>query len=369
MAEDYKIDPETGKDAEGFYIGPTIKRKEMLDKYFAENFGAGKSGELLPYNPSLREKSVNIATDVIGALPFGGGGDYRDRQIAKSLFGDYYEENIADSIGVADFTPLGLIYGVDEALREYGEAEKATDYILPTVGLGLSAVEAFPVTKVATRPLRRFLSNLANKTSAPTDMSRRTLLQGAVAAPVVAGALSEIPLGKVVDEIVPAVDKTAPVLKKAKNVKNMLRLTDLPQMKKTLIKLEAEDLGIDFSELSDELGREIKSFDDLNAKELDQVFEDNFLASGMPEDAFEDDLRSEIADALDQLETSPKSFVEGEVYINVGDSPMGELLEDFIGEMKKSGYSNKEISDVIDNSLDDLFNRGTSLDELDDEMM
>ena len=42
---------------------------------------------------------------------------------------------------------------------------------------------------------------------------------------------------------------------------------------------------------------------------------------------------------------------------------------DFIEEMKKSGYSNKEISDVLDNSLDDLFNRATSLDELDDEMM
>jgi hypothetical protein len=37
--------------------------------------------------------------------------------------------------------------------------------------------------------------------------------------------------------------------------------------------------------------------------------------------------------------------------------------------MKKSGYSNEEISNVIDNSLDDLFNRATSLDELDDEMM
>ena len=349
-------------------FGPTIENAKKQQEYIDSL--KQQFGEMTPVDQSLREKSVNIATDVIGALPFGGGGDYRDRQIAKSLFGDYYVDNIADSIGVLDFTPLGLIYGVDEALKEYGEAEKATDYILPTVGLGLSALEALPLTEVGTRPLRRFLSNLGNKTSSEsTDMSRRTLLKGAVAAPVVAGALSEIPLGEVVDEIVPVVDKGAPVLKKVKNIKSMLRLTDLPQMKKSLIKLEAEDLGIDFSELSDELGREIKSFDDLNAKELDQVFEDNFLASGMPEDAFEDDLRSEISDALDQLETSPKNFVEGEISINVGDSPVGELLEDFIEEMKKSGYSDKEISDVIDNSLNDLYNRATSLDELDDEMM
>ena len=150
-------------------FGPTIENAKKQQAYIDSL--KQQSGELLPYNPSLREKSVNIATNVIGALPFGGGGDYYDRKIAKNLFGDYYEENIADSIGVLDFTPAGLIYGVDEALREYGEAEKLTDFILPTVGLGLSALEAYPVTKIATRPLRRFLSNLANKTSSAPTLS------------------------------------------------------------------------------------------------------------------------------------------------------------------------------------------------------
>ena len=194
MAEDYKIDPETGKDAEGFYIGPTIKRKEMLDKYFAENFGAGKSGELFSYNPSYREKAVDFATDVIGALPFGGGGDYYDRKVAKGLFGDYHAENIADSIGVLDFSPLGLVFAGNEALREFKQAENPTDYILPTIGLGLSALEAYPLTKpivtTATKPLRNFLSSLANKTSSGTlnpDITRRTFLKGAGATGVAAG--------------------------------------------------------------------------------------------------------------------------------------------------------------------------------------
>jgi hypothetical protein len=78
---------------------------------------------------------------------------------------------------------------------------------LPTVGLGLSALEAFPLTEVGTRPLRKFLSNLSNKTSAPTDMSRRTLLKGAVAAPVVAGALSQIPLSKIAKDVKPVAEK------------------------------------------------------------------------------------------------------------------------------------------------------------------
>ena len=328
--------------ANGF--GPTIENAKKQQEYIDSL--KQQFGEMTPVDQSLREKSVNIATDVIGALPFGGGGDYYDRKIAKNLFGDYYADNIADSIGVLDFTPLGLVYAVDEALREYGQAEKATDYILPTVGLGLSALEALPLTEIGTRPLRRFLSNLANKTSAPTDISRRTLLKGAVA---------------------------APVLKKAKNIKNILRLTDLPQMKKSLIKFEAEGLGIELSDLSDEFGREIKSFDDLNSKEIDKVFEDNFLDPATPDsDSFEDDMRQQIQEALDDFQLSSKSFVEGTEKLTTDQkfsSPMGELLENFTEEMKKSGYSNKEISDVLDNSLDDLFNRGTSLDELDDEMM
>ena len=350
-------------------FGPTIENAKKRQEYI--NSLQQQFGELLPVEKTLREKSVDAATDVIGALPFGGGGDYYDRKVAKNLFGDYYADSIADSIGVLDFSPLGLVYGADEALREYKQAEKPIDYILPTGGLALAALEAYPLTKIATRPLRRFLSNLGNKTSVPTDISRRALLQGAIAAPVAAGALTSIPLGKVVDEVVPVDKEAAPVLKKVKNIKSMLRLTDLPQMKKSLIRFQAEDLGIELSDLSKEFGREIKSFDDLNAKEIDKVFEDNFLASGMPEDLFEDDLRGEISDAIADLEfkrgailsTTPKNFIESKI---AADSPTGYLLDDFINEMKKSGHSNEEISGVIDNSLDDLFNRATSLD---DEMM
>ena len=333
---------------------PTIENAKKQQEYIdslQQQFGT-----LEPVDKSLREKSVDVATNVIGALPFGGGGDYRDRQIAKSLFGDYYEENIADSIGVADFTPLGLIYGVDEALREYGEAEKATDYILPTVGLGLSALEAFPLTEVGTRPLRRFLSNLGNKTSAPTDMSRRTLLQGAVAAPVVAGALSEIPLGKVVDEIVPVPKETAPV-------ESIVRLTDLPQMKKVLVQDRIVDGDIDFDDISDIVGRKVDKIKDLNNKEIEKIYEDSFFADGKPSDLFEKEIAEEISDGLDISKLKDMDKLKG---VNF---PQVELYDNFRKEMKLSGYSDEEISDVIDNSLDDLFNRATSLDELNDEMM
>ena len=130
----------------------------------------------------------------------------------KRIFGDIEAENIMDSLGILDFTPAGLVFAGQEAYREFGEAEKPTDYILPTVGLGLSAIEAYPLTKplvtTATKPLRNFLGSLANKTSPePIDMSRRTLLKGAVAAPIVAGALSQIPLSKIAKDLKPVAEK------------------------------------------------------------------------------------------------------------------------------------------------------------------
>ena len=88
----------------------------------------------------------------------------------KRIFGDLEAENIMDSLGILDFTPAGLVFAGQEAYREFDKAEKPIDYILPTVGLGLSGLEAYPLTKplvtTATKPLLGFFKNLANKTSA-----------------------------------------------------------------------------------------------------------------------------------------------------------------------------------------------------------
>ena len=63
-------------------------------------------------------------------------------------------------------------------------------------------------------------------------------------------------------------------------------------------------------------------------------------------------MRQQIQEALDDFQLSSKSFVDGTEKLTTDQkfsSPMGELLENFTEEMKKSGYSNKEISDVLDN--------------------
>ena len=90
-------------------------------------------------------------------------------------------------------------------MKQFQAAEKPIDYIAPTVGLGLSAVEAFPVTKIMTKQLRGLLKNIGNKavSDAPVDMSKRKAMTTIAAAPLVAGALSEIPVKKITDKAIP----------------------------------------------------------------------------------------------------------------------------------------------------------------------
>ena len=162
-----------------------------------------KQGQLMPQDKTMRQKAVDYSADAMMGL---GMEPYNAYKYSRKLLGDENAPNIASSIGLADITPAGVVFAVDEAVRDYGKAESGLDYIAPTVGLGLSALEAFPLTKVLTKPLRRFLSSLGKKTSpvvqkVPVDQSRRDFIAGAVALPITVGALDALPLGKIVPKV------------------------------------------------------------------------------------------------------------------------------------------------------------------------
>ena len=114
---------------------------------------------------TLRDTSTKYLTGALSGL---GMSDANALRFARDFTGRTDMDDIGQSLGVLDFTPAGLVYGVDEAVDQFQAAEKPIDYIAPTVGLGLSAVEAFPATKIMTKPLRGFLKNLGNKYSEKT---------------------------------------------------------------------------------------------------------------------------------------------------------------------------------------------------------
>lgn len=172
-----------------------------------------EQGQLVPYEPTIREKTQQAIANFLSQ--YGGLSNFDSYNMAEGVTGSTRPDARNPlGIGLMDFTPAGLVFGGQEAARDFDKAQTATDYIAPTIGLGLSAVEAFPLTKAITKPAAAFLSNLGRKTSSdivPTPepliassgptIPRRTFVQGMAATPV-AGALSKLPLGKI-DDLAP----------------------------------------------------------------------------------------------------------------------------------------------------------------------
>ena len=321
-----------------------------------------------------------------------------------------YAENIAGAdpnnpmprnplgIGAADFTPLGLLFAGQEIKRDFDKASRPLDYVAPTIGGALSIAEAFPLTKVmvkgVSKPVAGFLSNLNRKSVAdeskltipekpeplmtspgpkttrddetnlkpPKTVSRRTVLKGLAAAPVAAGALSNIPAGKIVDDVVKEgavkVSKKVPI----SSFKNML--TNSVQMRRAVLRSELErtipSAGNEMmrEQLEDVIGKKFDSINDLSDAEVNEAYEtlasrsipdidDVDKKSGIKPELrpTEIEVKNEIDDILERTQLSAESFVEGT-------EPTGDLLDIFVGEMKKSGYSEKEIADFINDSLD-----------------
>jgi len=164
-----------------------------------------EQGQLVPYEPTMREKTRQAIANFLSQ--YGGLSKFGARDIAEGVTGSTSPDaRNPMGIGLMDFTPAGLVFGGQEAARDFDKAQTATDYIAPTIGLGLSAVEAFPLTRAITKPARSFLSNLGAKTvgQESVDLSRRDVAKklgiGLAATPAVAigaGALSKLPVEKV----------------------------------------------------------------------------------------------------------------------------------------------------------------------------
>ena len=120
-----------------------------------------EQGQLMPYEPTMREKTEQAIADFLANTM--GMSRFSARDTAQGITGSASPDAKNLGIGVLDFTPAGFIFGGQEFGREIDRAQTATDYIAPTVGLGLSALEAFPATKVITKPAKAFLTNLGRK--------------------------------------------------------------------------------------------------------------------------------------------------------------------------------------------------------------
>jgi len=244
----------------------------------------------------MREKTQQAIANFL--RDYGGLSNFDSYNMAEGVTGSTRPDaRNPMGIGLMDFTPAGVVFSGQEAARDFDKAQTATDYIAPTIGLGLSAVEAFPLTKAITKPAASFLSNLGRKTSSdivPTPepliassgptIPRRTFVQGAVATPI-AGALSKLPLGKI--------DDVAPVAKAA-------RLT-IPK-NFDLGSLNAFKKGID----------EAKYLAKIEGREDDLLFIDELDAPEFISEANEDEILDMISEMKYKFPDSSDEEIKGQ---------------------------------------------------------
>ena len=194
-------------------------------------------------------------------------GKATNMDIARSFTGDVKSDKLTENIGLLDFTPAGTFFAFEEGEKAIQKAEPnkfkqsmallsamrqplqtaidRPEIGLPAIDMMAGVVEAIPLTAVALKPVKKFLSSLKAKATEPSkdvgmniqktslpisgeadtttniaqnqdfDPSRRKFFSdvGAIgSATMVGGALASLPVDKITKAI-PKVTKTMPDIK------------------------------------------------------------------------------------------------------------------------------------------------------------
>ena len=239
----------------------------MDEEEFIEKFGmtreeyGQKFGTLEDPNEGkgapLRQKAVDKVAGTLQNLGYGD--QYASYKVATDLLGNPNEARLSESIGVLDFTPVQLPFAIQEGKR----ALQRGDYVEGAADLGFAGLEMAPAAKLLTTPVKGFLRSLANKFSgpsvdAPVDPSRRSAMTTIAAAPLAVGALSEVPVGRVLEDVLPApaqdISSVAPVARVANKIplpENFNPISDLLEVKETIDDIIRLDIEDDIDELDD----------------------------------------------------------------------------------------------------------------------
>ena len=172
--------------------------------------------ELRAYNPTFRERSTqyvaNLLRDKFGM------DNYRSYDLARDIFGDEGSPTMLGSMGIADFTPAGAIFGGQEGARMYQRSDDLVGKGLGAGIVGLSALEGLGPLGLAVKAGKKVLPK-ADVPDNP-DLQRRAVVKGLAALPVattaVAKGIDSIPLGKLAKGVRPlpdAVSKLSPAFR------------------------------------------------------------------------------------------------------------------------------------------------------------
>ena len=123
----------------------------------------GDGSVLLPYEPTLQEKAKYAISGFLQDKF--GMGNYEANDLSEKFTGNPNATDGSYGIGLADFTPAGLVFGADNAKDSFQRARNSDDRLgmgLAVVEGGLAAAEAFPLTKLAARGAKQGIETLAD---------------------------------------------------------------------------------------------------------------------------------------------------------------------------------------------------------------
>lgn len=144
----------------------------------------------------LRSKTQDLMQTGFSKL---GMSDANALKYAQDFAGRPDADTILASLGVLDLTPAGLVFGTQDAYRDFKKAETPTDYAIATGMLGLSGLEAFPATKGIAKYAKNLIKPKTGALPDNVDLSKRQTVKtlgalpvAAVVADPVVGALSKL---------------------------------------------------------------------------------------------------------------------------------------------------------------------------------
>ena len=276
----------------------------------------------------LREQSIDKVAGVLQNIGFD---QYSSYKTARQLLGNPTAQNISESIGVLDFTPVQIPFAAQEAKRAYDKG----DYVESALTGGFAALETLPFMKLVSTPVKSFFKSLGSKMTSetPTDLSRRKALGTIAAAPIAVGTLSEVPVAKMIDDAAPAVKK----------IPKGFKLTDLSSFKKM------------YDDYTDTVFRE--NSDMYDSDEMSEMILDSFDVEELEEMGIDPNniTRKDYLDdrIAERLAPNDPQAVDGNEFLNSlltdelkEESLEGTLTEELINEIKQK-YPDSTDEDIL----------------------
>ena len=251
-----------------------------------------------------------------------------DRRGVNTLIGDMRADSIIDNIGLVDLTPAALPAVIQEGARSL----KQGDYVSGIADLAFSALEMAPGFKLASPYVKKLIKIIANKANkaAPVDETKRKLMQGGLAAPIVAssGILSQIP-----------VSKTAPAIKLETLLKEGLDV--LPSFKSAINKIDIATAKSNIIERGSNLPENLTDKDYLKIAEelkLDDMSDTEFILEQV------DDIRDYLDGKISLDEIPSNIELPSGEKINFGKDVIQDLQQNY-------NMSNDEIAKFLSEQL------------------